>query len=256
MDWLPPALFDLPGLASAVSEPRDFRNAWFWTIVVGLGTFWALAYGLAIQRAFVDKFVGIPVVVVAINFAWEFVHSIVIDQEPAQRPANFAWVLIDIVIVVQIMFWGHKDFPSLPRKLFRQLFWALVVIAAIELFLSAREFRDILGMYSGCLLNVGISAAFIVTLVKRRSSAGQSLYVAICKMMGSLLAGLNTLIIFPGRHLVLSWFVIIFVLDVIYLRMIYRQIRAEGQSPWALHRPRVFPPAEQPVPDRERAMAA
>lgn len=256
MDWLPPALFDLPGVAPAVSEPRDFRNFWFWTIVVGLGTFWALAYGLAIHRAFIDKFVGIPVVVVAINFAWEFVHSIVIDQEPAQRPANFAWVLIDIVIVIQVMKWGHKDFPKLPRKLFQRLFLVLVVIAAIELFLAAREFRDILGMYSGCALNVGISAAFIVTLVKRKSSAGQSLYVAICKMMGSALAGLNTLILFPSRHLVLSWFVMILVLDLIYIRMIYRQIRSEGQSPWRLNRPPVTPPAAAAAPPRQPAMVS
>ncbi|BCB91780.1 hypothetical protein Psuf_090930 [Phytohabitans suffuscus] len=145
---------------------------------------------------------------------------------------------------------GAQGLPEAARKLFQRLFLALVVVAGIELFLAAREFRDILGMYSGCALNVGISAAFIVTLVKRRSSAGQSLYVGICKMMGSLLAGLNTLIIFPDRHLVLSWFVMILVLDLVYIRMIYRQIRSEGQSPWKLNRPRVIPPAPAPAPAR------
>ncbi|MDG4752610.1 hypothetical protein O7630_16820 [Micromonospora sp. WMMD718] len=256
MDWLPPALVDLPRVAPSVSAPADFRNGWFWAIVAGIAVFWILAYGLSIQRAFVDKAVGIPVVIVAINFAWEFVHSFVIDQEPAQRPANFVWFFVDIVIVTQVVRYGHRDFPRLSRRLFRRLFFGLVAIAAVQLFLMAREFRDILGMYSGCALNVGMSAAFIVMLVKRRSSAGQSVYAAICKMVGSQLAGLNVLILFPDRYLVLSWFVMMLVLDIVYVRMLYRQIRAEGQSPWNLNRPPVGVPAA-PVPaPRERTVAA
>lgn len=245
--WLPPALVDLPTTAPSVSPPGDFRNGWFWAIVVGILVFWALAYGLAIHRAFVDKYVGIPVVVVAINFAWEFVHSVVIDQEPAQRPANLLWFLVDIVIVTQVIKYGHKDFPRLDRKLFLRLFFGLVALAGIQTFLMAYEFRDILGMYSGCALNVGISAAFIVTLVKRRSSAGLSLHAGICKMIGSQLAGLNVLILFPDRYLVLSWFVMMLILDLIYIRMLTRQIRKDGYSPWALNRPRVYPPAAVPA---------
>jgi hypothetical protein len=248
MDWLPPALVDLPSVAPSIAEPRDFRNGWFWAIVVCIGLFWGLAYGLAIHRGFVDKFVGIPAVVVAINVSWEFVHSFVIDQEPAQRPANFLWFFIDLIIVSQVVKYGYKDFPKLSRSLFQRLFFGLVALAAIQLFLMAREFRDILGMYSGCALNVGISAAFIITLIKRRSSAGQSLHIAICKMLGSQFAGLNTLILFPSRWLPLSWFIMILILDLIYIRMIYRQIRAEGQSPWALNRPPVTAPAARATP--------
>ncbi|MBG0566548.1 transmembrane-type terpene cyclase [Actinoplanes aureus] len=253
-DWLPPALVDLPATAPSVSPPGDFRNGWFWAIVVGILTFWALAYALEIHRASVDKYVGIPVVVVAINFGWEFVHSVVIDQEPAQRPANLLWFLVDIVIVIQVVKYGNKDFPRLGRTLFLRLFFGLVAVAAFQTFLMAYEFRDILGMYSGCALNVGISAAFIVTLVKRRCSAGLSLHAAISKMIGSQLAGLNVLILFPDRYLVLSWFVMMLILDLVYIRMLYRQIRKDGYSPWAINRPRVYPPA--PVPATPAAQPA
>ncbi|GGQ13984.1 transmembrane-type terpene cyclase [Streptomyces roseolilacinus] len=253
MSWLPPALVDLPAIAPSISAPRDFRNGWFWAIVVGIALFWLLAYCLAIHRAHVDKRTGIPAVVVAINFSWEFVHSFVIDQEPAQRPANFIWFFFDFLIVYQVVKYGGKDFPRLSRKNFLRMFWGICAYTAVQHYLMAYEFRDDLGMYSGVALNVGIAVAFIVTLRQRRSSAGQSLYIAVFKMLGSFLAGLNVLIIFPGRTLVLFWFVIILALDLTYVRMIHRQIRAEGQSPWALNRPPVqAPEAPEAAPDPVR----
>jgi hypothetical protein len=245
MSWLPPALIDLPAIAPNVSEPRDFRNGWFWAIVVGIALFWLLAYTLAIHRARVDRRTGIPSVVVAINFSWEFVHSFVIDQEPAQRPANFLWFFFDFIIVYQVMKYGKKDFPKLTDQGFKRMFWGVCAYCAVQHYLMAYEFRDVLGMYSGVALNVGLSASFIITFRQRRSSAGQSVYIAVFKMLGSFLAGLNVLIIFPTRTLVLFWFVIILALDLAYVRMIARQIRAEGQSPWALNRPPVQEPAVQ-----------
>lgn len=253
MSWLPPALIDLPSVAPSVSEPRDFRNGWFWAIVVAIGLFWLLAYSLAIHRAQVDRRAGIPSVVVAINFSWELVHSLAIDQEPAQRPANFLWVLFDIVIVYQVMKFGSKDFPRLTDQGFKRLFWGIFGYCLVQHFLMAYEFRDVLGMYSGVALNVGLSASFIITLRQRRSSAGQSVYIAVCKMFGSFFAGLNVLIIFPSRTLVLFWFGVILALDLAYVRMLARRIRAEGQSPWTLNRPPVTEPAV-PEPKADAAV--
>ncbi|MFE7659726.1 transmembrane-type terpene cyclase [Streptomyces celluloflavus] len=261
VNWLPPALVDLPSVASSVSEPRDFRNGWFWAIVVGIALFWFLAYCLAVHRAHVDKRAGIPTVVVAINFSWEFVHSFVIDQGPAQRPANFIWFFFDFIIVYQVMKYGKKDFPKLSERNFRRPFWGICGYCAVQHYLMAYEFRDVLGMYSGVALNVGLSASFIITLRQRRSSAGQSVHIAVCKMLGSFLASLNVFIIFPSRAIVLFWFVVILVLDLTYVRMVFRQIRAEGRSPWVLNRPPVTDPvvheqATAPAaPDRRRHRA-
>lgn len=258
--WFPPPLIRLP--SSATTEPlnvapREFTNVAFWCIVAALVGFWVLAYGLAIQRARVDKYVGIPALAVAGNFAWEFVHSLVIDQNIQQRPFNLVWLLVDVFILTQVFRYGNKDFPRMSRGAFRTLIIGTLLYAAAVMLAMTYEFRDVLGLYDGVILCTGLSASFIVTLRQRKSSAGQSMYIAISKWLGSFFAGLNTLIVYPHRSLLLLLFATVFVLDVTYIALLYRQIRAEGGSPWALNRPRVIvsedrDPGESRTPGRVR----
>ncbi|MGH1551945.1 hypothetical protein ACRAWF_06705 [Streptomyces sp. L7] len=111
-----------------------------------------------------DKRTGIPSVVVAINFSWEFVHSFVIDQEPAQRPANFIWFFFDIIIVYQVVQYGKQDFPSLSRKQNfggQRLLWGIFAATArcSTTMNGLRVPRRFLGMYSGGVANVGLSGS-------------------------------------------------------------------------------------------------
>lgn len=241
--WFPPALIPLP--KSATTEPlniapKDFTNFWFWCIVVGLVTFWVIAYGFAIQRAHVDKYVGIPAIAVAGNFAWEFSHSLIIDQNIEQRPFNLVWMLVDICILTQVFRYGNKDFPKMSRVAFRAMIIGTLLYAATIMLAMTYEFRDVLGLYDGVILATGLSSSFIITLRQRKSSIGQSMYIAIPKWLGTFLAGLNTLIVYPHRTLLLILFATCFVIDVVYIVMLYRQIRSEGESPWAINRPRVI----------------
>jgi uncharacterized membrane protein len=224
--------------------PKNFDGVAFWIIVVGLASFWVLAYAFAIQRARVDKRVGIPSLAVAGNFAWELVHSLVIQQQASQRPFNFVWLLVDTIILSQVFRYGNKDFPSLYVRAFRRVILGTLAWAAVFMILMTRELHDVLGLYDGTILVVFVSASFIYTLQKRRSSAGQSMYIATCKWVGTFLAGLNTVFVYPHRWFVLFMFGTAFVLDVTYMVMLHRQIRAEGASPWAFNRPRVVAPDE------------
>jgi hypothetical protein len=67
----------------------------------------------------------------------------------------------------------------------------------------------------------------IVMLYHRRSLRGQSIGIALCKLIGSLLASLDAFFFFSQSALFLFFYVSIFVYDVIYVGMVvYMQRRA------------------------------
>lgn len=150
------------------------------------------------------------------------------------------------MIIVQVFRYGGKDFSGLSSRAFRgMMVISLVWSAAFYIFMT-RELHDILGLYDSTILVVFDSWCFIYTLRQRRSSAGQSMYIAICKWLGTFLAGVETIFVYPHRSLLLFMFGTAFVLDVTYTVLLYRRIRAEGESPWIFSRP---PVADAPVLD-------
>ncbi|WP_378733217.1 hypothetical protein [Nocardia brasiliensis] len=239
--WFPPYLIDLPTVAPVVLPPRDFHSIGFYSIVTGLAVCWLIAYGLAIHRGFVDKRVGIPAAFVCANIAWEFMHSLVIQQDAELRPFYLAWALVDILILYQVLKWGNRDFPSMSRRAFRGMVAAIIAYAAALTLLMTYEFKDPIGLYDGAGLNILLSTSFILMLRSRGSSAGQSMYIALFKWAGTALGALNTIIVFPERRLLLFLFATVSILDFCYMTMLYRQIRREGANPWQFNRP--------PVPD-------
>jgi hypothetical protein len=236
--WLPP-IIKFAHVPPLMVPATSFGGAAFWLLVTGLVTFWLFAYVLAIHRARVDKRVGIPTLAVVGDVAWEGVHSLVIQGFQAQRLLDFAWFLVDLVILWQVFLYGNKDFPAMSSKAYRAMVLGALAWAVAFMILMTREFSDVIGLYDGNILVMFLSWSFVYTLRKRKSSAGQSMYVAIFKWLGTFLACVNTAFVYPHRLFLLFTFATAFVLDVTYMVMLHRQIRAEGASPWAFNRPPV-----------------
>ncbi|MCA2211624.1 transmembrane-type terpene cyclase [Jidongwangia harbinensis] len=247
MSWIPDPLIYLPDPAPVLSAKADMPDWLYWTLLLAVGVFWLPAYALAIHRGHVDKRVGVPVTLVGINFAWEFTHSLVIEQLPEQRPMNFGALLLDIVILGQALKYGYKDLPRLSRRTAQWLVLGILAYASVFLVVLTWELSDFYGIYTGLGINLFLSIAFILMLRARGSSAGQSVYVALGKCLGTLMVGFLFLFLFPDRYLLMLLAATVFVIDVAYIVLVHRQIRAEGQSPWALNRP---PVTEQPTVDR------
>lgn len=255
MFWWPDPLIDLLHPAPAMSAAADMPDWLYWSLLAGVAVGWLPAYALAIHRAAVDKWVGIPVTLVGINLAWEFTHSLVIEQLPEQRPINFGAVVLDIFILRQALQYGHKDLPRLSKRTVQLLVLGILAYSSVFLVVLTYELSDFYGIYAGMGINLYLSIAFILMLRQRQSSAGQSLYVAIGKCLGSLMAGLLFLFLMPDRYLLQLLAATTLLVDVAYIVLVHRQIRAEGQSPWALNRPPVLEPPVLEPPVREHALA-
>jgi hypothetical protein len=241
MHW--PVLIPLPAHPPVDMEPNVLPGWLYWPLLTFQGIFWISAYALLIQRGAVDKSLGMPLFALALNLGWELSYVLVLPHPSGQKPFDLAWVLLDLVILWQALRYGRKDFPALSPPAFRGMAVAAVLLGAVLAIAMGYELADFEGIYSALAINVYMSWAFIALLLRRGSSAGQSLQVAASKGLGTLCVGVMFVSFYPQRWLLALLAVTILVLDLTYVVMLYRQIRAEGVSPWTLNRPPVRLPA-------------
>ncbi|WSL53131.1 hypothetical protein OIE71_08595 [Streptomyces sp. NBC_01725] len=244
--WWPSPLFGDEGRIR-LEEARDLPDWYYVGLVLVVGGFWLAAYMFAIQRARLDRRVGIPAVAVAFNIAWELNDTFIVPHAGWQRPFNFAWFLLDIYIVTQVLKFGLKDYPALTPKEFKRFFGGAFLFAVLFIPAAELEINDYYGAYAGLGVNCVMSMAFISTLRRRKSSAGQSMYIAGCKGIGSALGVLMSVSLYPESLMIPVLGATVIILDTAYARMLYRQIKKEGQSPAAFNRPAVTEPDEKPV---------
>ncbi|MFC0431924.1 hypothetical protein [Kutzneria buriramensis] len=218
----------------------------YWSVAGPTAVGWLLTYVLAIRQAIVDRRVGIPAYLAVVNFAWEFSLTFVMEQTPSQRGIDLVWLVFDTVLLCQVFRYGRSDYPTLSSRAFRWTVVGVLVWAAVAVVAGANEFHDRDGMYTGMIIQVPLSAAFLLMLRRRGSSAGQSMPIAAAKFVGSLFAGLAAFVLYPSHLLFLVLVPTYVGLDLAYLVLLRRTMRAEGRSLWAF----------RPVRRTERPAAA
>ncbi|HEX6732408.1 MAG TPA: hypothetical protein VF074_20490 [Pyrinomonadaceae bacterium] len=158
------------------------------TIVSGLC--WTIVYIEGIRLGFKDRSYAIPFFALALNLAWELLHTIFGFRSGGglQSVINAVWFLFDIGILYTYLMFGRKYFPgNLPPSWF--IWWTVVVIltAFCVEYAFTREFGIFLGgAYAAFLQNLVMSILFIAMLVSRGNREGQSLTLAINKWIGTL----------------------------------------------------------------------
>ncbi|MFK0120485.1 hypothetical protein [Streptomyces sp. NPDC090994] len=243
MVWLPPVLIPMSQVAPVTQGPADVPDALFWALAGPTAAGWLLTYVLAIRQAFTDRRVGIPAYLVAVNFAWEFSLTFVLEQTPTQRQINVLWVMFNAVLLYQALRYGPRDYPGLTPRLFRWSFAGVLLWAAVMVVVGANEFHDRDGMYTGMIIQVPLSASFLLLLKRRGSSTGQSMQLAVAKLVGSLFAGLTAFVVYPSHHLLQVLVPTYVALDIAYVVLLRRTMRREGRPLWAWRAPAAVPGA-------------
>ena len=200
---------------------------------IASGVFWTLTYLLIINRGFSDKALGMPLTALCANISWEFIFSFVHPHGPPQIYVNYVWLIFDSIIVFQAIKFGQRDFPkNVSAKLFFPYFALVLVLSFCAVLFVTREFKDWDGKYAAFGQNLMMSVLFVTMLLKRNSAAGQSLYIALFKMIGTLLPSILFFRLFPSSALMNFLFVAILIFDLIYTIMLYRKINEVGINPW------------------------
>ncbi|MEU4683845.1 hypothetical protein [Streptomyces xinghaiensis] len=234
MEWLPPFLIPMSQPAPVTEGAADVPDGLFWALAGPTAVGWLLTYVLAIRQAVLDGRVGIPAHMVAVNFAWEFSLTFVLEQTPTQRQINFFWLLFNSVLLYQALRLGPRDYPAVSPRVLRWTLAGVLVWASLVVVAGANEFHDRDGMYTGMIIQVPLSASFLLMLKRRGSSAGQSLHIAVAKLVGSVFAGLTAFVLYPSHHLLQVLVPTYVALDIAYVVLLRRTMRREGRPPWSL----------------------
>ncbi len=225
------------------------------------GAFWLLTYIGIIWRGFKDRSLGMPLVALSANIAWEFLFAFIyIPQRQLLHFNSLAWFFFDIPIVLQCFLYGASDTQSkFIKKNFQLIFITTIAFSFVILFNLIPELKDARGVYSGFGQNLMMSILFIDMLIRSDDIRGQSIYIAIFKGFGTLFAFIASCfevfeltidadipfrvnefltVIFasqtyPLTPLIKVIYPIIFVFDVVYILLVYQKCQDKGISPWA-----------------------
>jgi hypothetical protein len=186
-------------------------------------TCWTAVYIEATRIGIRDRTYAMPVVALALNFAWETTYGIfglLYFRDRAQTWWTVMWILTDLGIIYTYFTYGRAEFPSFVTR--RVFVAGSLLVFVIAFLLQAACLLEIYGPlgainYSAFMQNALMSGSFIAMFVARGGSRGQSLTLAVCKCIGSL-----SPILCLGRtsiYVVLVGLVIV-TLDVIYIGLL------------------------------------
>lgn len=200
-------------------------------LTVVSGICWTVVYVEGIRVGFRDRSYAIPFYALALNFAWELLHTVFGFRTGVslQTIINAVWFTFDVGILYTYFKYGRKYFPrNLPARWF--IGWSILgLLTALGVeYAFIREFGVAVGAgYSAFLQNLLMSVLFINMLVKRGSREGQSLTIAVNKWIGTLAPTILFGIVgdggFPkGSFLILVLGIFCSIFDLTYVRLLFR----------------------------------
>lgn len=203
------------------------------TLTLISGICWTIVYIDLINRGFRDKTYGMPLFALTFNLSWEFTYAFLFTNPGIQHYVNIVWFLLDVVILYTYFRYGRAEFAkTADPKWFIPWSLAALAISFAVIYVAAVELGPTKGAeYSAFAQNLMMSILFVVMLVQRNSVAGQSMYIALFKWIGTLAP---TILFYArtGSLLILVFGVGCFIYDLVYIFMLYNKFRALTLNPF------------------------
>jgi hypothetical protein len=190
------------------------------------GIFWIIAYIFIISKGFKDKTYGMPLIALCANISWEFIFSFILPPKPPQLFINYLWFGFDTIIIAQFLKYSKNEFSNLSSSRVYTIFIFLIVSEFSIVLLGTISIGEFRGVYSAFGMNFVMSILFIIMLFKRNSLRGQSIYIAIFKMLGTGLISTHFYLYEQISHssfVLPSLYISIFIFDILYVYLIIRQ---------------------------------
>ncbi|APR81290.1 Hypothetical protein A7982_06637 [Minicystis rosea] len=199
------------------------------------GALWAATYVLILRRGSLDRAPGVPLPALCAAISWEFLFTVVHPIAVLPPLVVALWLAIDAGILYQYLRYGpaeERRTGSCPPALFHVRLVASLGIALVVLDALVRDWHDWDGAYTGYAVNVIISLSFIAMLARRRDLRGQSMYIALGKLFGSLVAIPHAYVLHGALRSLRAFMAITVLADVVYAVLLFRQMRCQGIRPW------------------------
>lgn len=197
---------------------------------------WVVAYVGTIITIRRRQIVEIPAGAVAANVAWEFCWGLIFGSTMGRAfTYGYAlWFLQDLYITYSTFKFGHKQVlnPHLRRWFKPALAFGIAAWGFTIYFFVAGKFDNGYGAVSGYLLNVIMSAMYILLLLQGAAKDFSAL-VGWSKMIGTALLSVFGLFVFRQNHFLISLCAVTFLLDVAYIALRQQRIQSGARGPVA-----------------------
>ncbi|MGB7539388.1 MAG: hypothetical protein WBM17_12690 [Anaerolineales bacterium] len=196
---------------------------------IASGAFWLITYLLLVKRGYQDKACGMPMAALCLNISWEFIFSFIYPHGGIQRAINIAWFILDSILVVQYLRFESARRPAgHSAAFFYGAFLSILVVSFLVILLVTREFDNYAGYYTAFGQNLLMSILFIRLLLDRKDLAGQSLYIGLAKLLGSLCASVLVFVYAPESQLTVFFACAILFFDLAYIGLYVQKSRHLG----------------------------
>lgn len=195
-----------------------------YTLKIGAGILWSLAYVLIIRRGFKDHAFGMPLAAVCCNSSWEFLYAFLDPPRLfVEELIVCSWFFMSVIMLSQAIMFRRCDYKRSPDVVYYGMIVVFYVINITALTVFRAEIKNLVVFSAyGLGINVIMSAAFIAMIVRRRNLAGQSIAIALLKLAGTLFGFLYGHFFVVQSPLVAGIYAVIFILDVIYAALLVR----------------------------------
>jgi hypothetical protein len=204
-------------------------------LLYGVGCFgWVVAYVGTLHKIRSRAYVEIPAAAVVANVAWEFVWGF-FNQPDVGRLFSWGyrlWFFLDVFITYNLFKYGPKQIvnPTLRRWFAPAASFGIVAWAVMLYFFVKEGYDTPYGGTSGYILNVLMSALYIILIVQERNELDNfSAVVGWSKMLGTALLSIFNAILVPQMRFLMALCAVTFVLDVIYI-VTYHTLAARQRS--------------------------
>lgn len=194
---------------------------------------WGGAYILMIWHGLAEQTYAVPFISICANLSWEFIFGFVRPLENrAQRAINIIWFMMDVLIAAAYLMYGAQEFTTLlPAAFFLPSFLLTTGICLALIYTSISEFGDTNGRYSAFIIDALMAMLFNAMLLWRGSIQGQSLYIAVLKLIGSSAYGAVFYRFYPRSRFLLVLFVLSFAFNLVYVVLYWWLATASGVDP-------------------------
>ncbi len=187
---------------------------------------WAASYILIVIRIHKLKFIEMPLFAALGNIAWEFLWSTVFhgNMGPLIEWAVKLWLILDIYIIWNLYKYGRQQvFIPEMQKHFKVLFAATFIAWIAALFgFTHIGIDNPIGGRSAIILNLIISALYIFLLFKTHRPDLMTLRVAWWKGIGTACYTISVFLNYGPQDIFIEAVgIIIFILDIIYIKLLY-----------------------------------
>lgn len=195
----------------------------FELILFGVGCFgWVVSYVAILRRVLRNKFLEIPAGAVVANVAWEFLWGFTFTTSMGMVFAwgYRIWFFLDLFIVYMLFKYGWKqaDIPVIARYFNAVSTFGIACWLAALYYFIREGYDTSYGAISGYILNVMMSALYLVLIAKQSNNPQYfSEVVAWSKMLGTALLSVFNFMVRPDDYLLMTLYVATFVLDVAYI---------------------------------------